>query len=235
MKLKTSYWIVFLLLWAALLVEQFTKLDFLVQNQFFDFANQTWLLEEKRNFLLHFFLYSGAKAFLIMLCVFAVGVFAMSFKWAHLKKWRYACILFLLVMAAVPLALAGAKSFTHMYCPAQLEAYGGLRSYFSIFTPYPDWYRVDLLGKGRCFPAGHASGGFALMVLFFCFKRRSARVWGLVAGLAAGWAMGGYQMLRGEHFLSHTVVTMLGAWLIILGCYWLMNRVRRRWPLVFPE
>jgi membrane-associated PAP2 superfamily phosphatase len=28
--------------------------------------------------------------------------------------------------------------------------------------------------------------------------------------------MGGYQMLKGAHYLSHTVVTMLLAWIVLL-------------------
>jgi len=31
-----------------------------------------------------------------------------------------------------------------------------------------------------------------------------------------GWWMGGYQMLKGAHYLSHTVTTMLAAWIIVL-------------------
>ncbi|MEI3479028.1 MAG: phosphatase PAP2 family protein [Bilophila sp.] len=69
--------------------------------------------------------------------------------------------------------------------------------------------------RGKCFPAGHASGGFALMMLFFAFPRR-LRWFGLALGLAAGWWMGLYQMLRGQHFLSHTLFTMIGAWMIIV-------------------
>ena len=37
---------------------------------------------------------------------------------------------------------------------------------------------------------------------------------GAVVGLAAGSAMGVYQIARGEHFLSHTLATALLAWLL---------------------
>jgi membrane-associated PAP2 superfamily phosphatase len=33
--------------------------------------------------------------------------------------------------------------------------------------------------------------------------------------MAMGWIMGLYQMLKGAHYLSHTVTTMLLAWIII--------------------
>lgn len=32
-------------------------------------------------------------------------------------------------------------------------------------------------------------------------------------GLSWGWAMGAYQMLKGAHYLSHILVTMLLAWI----------------------
>ena len=34
--------------------------------------------------------------------------------------------------------------------------------------------------------------------------------------MVPGWSTGTYKILIGDHFLSHTVVTMLLAWLIIL-------------------
>jgi membrane-associated PAP2 superfamily phosphatase len=43
-----------------------------------------------------------------------------------------------------------------------------------------------------------------------------ARWVGLGLGLAAGWIVGLYQMLKGVHYLSHTIVTMFLVWMIIL-------------------
>lgn len=34
--------------------------------------------------------------------------------------------------------------------------------------------------------------------------------------MVIGWSMGSYKMLIGDHFLSHTVITMILAWLLIL-------------------
>jgi membrane-associated PAP2 superfamily phosphatase len=48
---------------------------------------------------------------------------------------------------------------------------------------------------------------------------RPIRRWRLTAitfGLILGWWMGGYQMLKGAHYLSHTVTTMLVTWLVII-------------------
>ena len=54
------------------------------------------------------------------------------------------------------------------------------------------------------------------MALYFVFKGRRAKRAGLLFGLTLGWGLGVFQMLRGEHFLSHTIVSMLASWLVIL-------------------
>jgi membrane-associated PAP2 superfamily phosphatase len=75
-----------------------------------------------------------------------------------------------------------------------------------------------------CWPAGHASGGFALLSLFFLFKSRRNKIFALIFGLSVGWMMGLYKMLIGDHFLSHTIITMILAWLIILVIAKIVNK-----------
>jgi membrane-associated PAP2 superfamily phosphatase len=69
--------------------------------------------------------------------------------------------------------------------------------------------------RQRCFPAAHASGGFALLSLYFLFKKRRNRRLALGFALTLGWLMGGYKMVVGDHFISHTLITMELAWLLI--------------------
>lgn len=213
----------------ALLLEQYTSIDINLQNMFFNFTSGEWFLTRQDNYLLHFFLYSGIKIVLVALSIIVFAVFAASFESAKLRPWRYACIMFLSAMLLVPVVLAGAKKYTNVFCPAQLEVYGGNKPYAKLFSHYPDSFTKVSTSRGRCFPAGHASGGFALMVLFFCFKKRYSKVLGLFVGLAAGWGMGLYQMLRGEHFLSHTIVTMFGAWVILLLLSTLMDKIKKKY------
>ena len=70
--------------------------------------------------------------------------------------------------------------------------------------------------KIKCWPAGHASGGFALLSLFFLFKTEKNRKKSIVFALIVGWSMGLYKMFVGDHFLSHTIITMVLSWLLIL-------------------
>jgi membrane-associated PAP2 superfamily phosphatase len=62
-------------------------------------------------------------------------------------------------------------------------------------------------GSGRCFPAGHASAGFAFFGGYFAFRDDApgiARLW-LGAALLAGLLLGIAQQMRGAHFMSHTL------------------------------
>ncbi|KAB7881964.1 PAP2 family protein, partial [Poseidonibacter ostreae] len=44
-------------------------------------------------------------------------------------------------------------------------------------------------------------------------------IYALIFALSVGWSMGTYKMLIGDHFLSHTIITMLIAWLLVLIIY----------------
>ena len=57
-------------------------------------------------------------------------------------------------------------------------------------------------------------------------RSRLGRWAGLSLALGLGWWMGGYQMLKGAHYLSHTVVTMLLAWIVLFA----LRRVIRPEP-----
>ena len=63
------------------------------------------------------------------------------------------------------------------------------------------------------FPGGHASSGFALLVGYFIYRttRPKRAYFFLLAALILGFAMGWAQMMRGAHFLSHTLWT---GWII---------------------
>ena len=100
-----------------------------------------------------------------------------------------------------------------MACPHALSRFGGSVPYVKLFDSYPPAQRPD--HQQRCYPAGHASGGFALMSLCYLFGTPRRRRIAVLSGVAAGWITGLYKMVIGDHFLSHTIVSMLMAWIII--------------------
>ena len=124
--------------------------------------------------------------------------------WLNRRRALYA----LACMALVPIISTQLRAVSHMATPLELKMYGGVHEHLLLFQAKPAGYPC------HAFPAGHASGGFALMCLYWTWADRSYRRLGLVIGLGVGGLMGLYQIARGEHFLSHTLATALIAWLV---------------------
>jgi len=119
------------------------------------------------------------------------------------------------------LAVSTLKSVTGISCPWDLAGFGGVARYASHWTQI---LQADG-GSGRCFPAGHASAGFAFAGGWFVFRRNAPRIaWAwLGAALAAGFVFGIAQQIRGAHFMSHTLWTAWLCWAVA----WLTDMA---WP-----
>ena len=101
------------------------------------------------------------------------------------------------------LAVSVLKSFNPAACPWDLPNFGGHAQLVSHWL----WWATPEGGRGRCFPAGHASAGFAFVGGYFVFRDSApalSRRWLLIA-LAAGLLLGLTQQWRGAHFMSHTL------------------------------
>jgi membrane-associated PAP2 superfamily phosphatase len=209
-----ALWITLGLLAGVLALFEFTDLDLALQDRFYDFEARRWVVDEKDPTGRLFF-YNGPKA-LVWLCALTTLVLAAGpARWR--EKWRVdrrGLWLGVLVIATVP-ALAGlGKKYTNIFCPSEIRRYGGDVAYVKLCEPQPADDPAPR--RGGCFPAGHASGGFALLGLLAVRGTRRWRHGVMALGLGLGWWMGGYQMLKGAHYLSHTLTTMLVAWLVVL-------------------
>ena len=139
----------------------------------------------------------------------------------------------LLSFIIIPVLVAGAKYFTNVYCPYQLDIYNGLYPFVRVLESYPaDFIQPKV---GRCFPAGHATAGFAFLGLFYAFRKRSFKISGLCIGLILGWTAGIYQMLRGQHFLSHTLFSMIAALTLICIINKLVLKTEQKFPHIFKS
>lgn len=191
---------------------ELTSTDIWLQDLLFNHQHNTWLLNNPVR-VVRFMFYDGIKAFLV-LSALAILISLLFFRHNGLvQQYRQGLRVVVISMITVPAVIGLLKDNTSVACPRDLVEYGGKLPYIKVFQSYPEDQRPE--AKQRCFPAGHASGGFALMSLYFLFQTNRNRRLALLFGLSAGWLMGGYKMLLGHHFLSHTLVTMISAWLLI--------------------
>jgi membrane-associated PAP2 superfamily phosphatase len=123
------------------------------------------------------------------------------------------------------LAVSLLKLTSSTSCPWDLQAFGGAAHYVSHWA-----WGVRDGGGGNCFPAGHASAGFAYIGGYFVFRRSSpgiARAW-LACALVAGLALGLSQQLRGAHYMSHTLWTAWVCWVTAFAIDALVQQASRR-------
>ena len=189
-------------------------IDIKVQDNFFNLSTGQWILD--RNLEPYKFLfYDGIKKLLILFALLMLLILIFLRKKKVVIAYKKGLIIVILSAIFIPNIAGELKKITNMPCPKNEIHYGGVYPSTKVWEHYPKEFKQPS-SSIRCFPAGHASGGFALLSLFFLFKTRRNKILAIVGALTVGWSMGLYKMLIGGHFLSHTVITMILAWLIIL-------------------
>lgn len=143
-------------------------------------------------------------------------VFALSFFSSILKNQRRLMVYFLVAAGAGPLFVGAGKHLTHIYTPWDLALFSGTLPHIRLFDPVPPG-----LGVGHAFPAGHASGGYAFLSLYFVMGHLGCcrKIYGLMAGLSLGLIFGAGQQVRGAHFPSHDLFTLVICWYSALVSY----------------
>ena len=202
---------------ATLTIEH-SRLDVYISKLFY--TNGQWLLEKGVQ-PYAFIFYNGPKLLLILLAVYLIMVLIIKYrlsskaipsthpskfdKWLNPLSIREISYL-LIVLIGVPTVIATLKGVTHVSCPNQLSLFNGDLPYLNL------WQDIKSRMPVRCFPAAHASAGFALYGFAYLPSLKRYRVKIIVVASLLGWIMGLYKMAIGDHFFSHTLVSMLLAW-----------------------
>ncbi len=213
------------LLALTLVVFENSQLDIVVQDYLYDFTAQHWLLDRSQQ-PWKLLLYDGIKRlYMVGVLVLLISLIAFR-KHPRIQAYKTGLLTVLLSSILVPLIIASLKAETNVPCPKDITRYNGALPHVTLFASWPPGTRPDIVQ--RCYPAAHASGGFALLSLFFLFKSRRNRRLAVAFALSVGWVTGFYKMLIGDHFLSHTIVSMLLAWLIILLAHAMVRFIMSR-------
>ena len=191
---------------------ELTPTDLWLQALLYDASRQAWVWSNKEP-VTRFLLYDGAKGLLVLFALGLMISLAFCRRWPRLTSHCRGIRIVVLSLILVPLIVAGLKTATNVACPRSLVLFGGELPYIKVLEKYPAGARPKSIQ--RCFPASHASGGFALMSLMFLFRTSRGRRLALASGVMIGWIIGGYKMAIGDHFFSHTLTSMLLAWFVI--------------------
>ena len=199
----------------ATLTFEHSALDVRISELFY--VNGHWLLEKGAQ-PYAFIFYDGPKALLIVLAIYLLIMLMIKYRQpvdANLSlntvkphrlmiplPAREICYL-LTIIILVPTSIALLKGVTHVSCPNHLTLFGGELPYLNL------WQNMVANTPAKCFPAAHASAGFSLYGLAFLPTLHKYRYKIFAAVTVLGWTMGLYKMLFGDHFFSHTLVSML--------------------------
>lgn len=196
-----------------------TELDRRIQDLFYDPVKRRFPMRAIALFETVFHDFGRFSVIALGCCMLAL--FAASWRWHSLRRWRLGFLYAALCLAAGPIAVAQLKHASAIHCPHSLSIYGGDQPYLRLFDDVPPGWRA-----GHCWPGGHSSGGFAMMSLYFVFRRarpRLARAW-LACGFLYGFWLGLSRVMQGSHFISHNLWAALVCWTIALVLYELMLR-----------
>lgn len=187
---------------------QISNIDIKFQNLFFDQQSKSWIIDRNEP-IKKFFFYQFPKIILAILIIYSLLLFILN-KNKHQSrfyKYRHQLLLIFIGLSLIPLIVGNIKKFTNIYCPNQLAIFNGDKPYVKIFDHYPkDFIQIK---KAQCFPAGHAVTGFALYILIFVVNQLSWKIFYFSIATFSGWILGFYQILKGAHFISDTLITML--------------------------
>lgn len=156
-------------------------------------------------------------------CLMTIALL-LAFVLPALRNARRLLLFSVLALSLAPLAVVLGKAMSPLSCPWDIDEFGGLVAYRHLL----DWHAAASSG-GHCFPAGHASTGFALMAFYFVayalHQPRAARC-ALGFGVFAGLLLGAGRVLQGAHFASHVMWSGVVCWSVMVLLYALILHAR---------
>ena len=205
--LPLALWPLCLLIPASLWLI-FGHLDFALADRWYALQGGSWAL--RHHPLAEQLIHQGGRlasllAWLGVLLALLSASSRLDARWR--RPLRYLAAAVLLSVSVVSLTKYSLTSD----CPWDMQAYGGKQATLGVLDARPTG-----MPAGHCFPAGHASAGYAWIALYFALaaagvSTRQRRL-ALLGALALGLLFGFTQQLRGAHLLSHDLWTLALCW-----------------------
>lgn len=163
----------------------------------------------------HSFLYRFPKFILAACMLYWLCMLVLNNKCKNMVLSYGAALVYAVVLI---MGVAKLKWLTDVSCPWDHVLYGGIldpKTWLNHGGPF-QYY--------ECFPAGHATCGFAFLGWCFSVNKKYYPAF-FVLGVFLGCMLGFYQMLRGAHYLSHTITTLF----LALLWFFLVDRLLWLW------
>jgi membrane-associated PAP2 superfamily phosphatase len=199
------------------------QLDFVLASTLFHLEGGRWSLTN------HWFfsdvMHSGTRFLNNIVIANVLGFWLyqkFSSEYTYERKVALTKLVLSLILSFAIVAIL--KRALPMECPWDLQLFGGEQPFIGLFEKRP----ADI-PTTQCFPAGHASVGYAWVALYFYYlpvSPKKSRT-GLMIGLFLGLLLGIVQQIRGAHFFSHDLTTLWLCWSISCAVFWLYpNRTK---------
>lgn len=196
--------LVFLYVIALLLLDTAGG-DVWLANKLYMLEGYQWSLQQY--WLTEGVLHRGARLLNYICCALLLGAtLYINLRRSQQRQLANSLLALCLSLVSAFVLIAYLKAVTNIACPWDLAIFGGTEPYIHLLQKRPSY-----LPYHQCFPAGHASVGYAWVALyyFFCRVKPGWRFAGLAVGISCGLILGITQQLRGAHFLSHDITTLL--------------------------
>jgi len=183
--------------------------DLEISRWFFDASSQAW--PWRSHWLTQDVAHRGGKYLIVMWGLTLIACLGLSVYRTSLRAWRRTWA-YILTCLVISVSVTGVwKANSRVPCPWDVAEFEGGCPHQAPFHP-----AVAGSDCGGCFPAGHASGAFALFGLYFVARarhRRRAWIW-ILPGFCLGNLFGLTQVMRGAHFVSHQIYTGAMIWIL---------------------
>lgn len=220
------------LLLIGLFLSYYTNLDILFSEFFYDNAAGKWWFEGSQD-LWYYLFYKINKLIVVIIGIFSLLAYLLFvYKNIH-QQWHRPLFAIFLTIALSPLLIALIKHYSGVYCPKQYAIFGGgievLNNSLHLIKPLnrifgPSFCANNLNHCGKCFPGGHASGLFSLIIFYFVainyFPKTSliGKFFIFTLCITPGIFGSFYQLAKGNHFFIDNYITFCISWLVAYSC-----------------
>jgi membrane-associated PAP2 superfamily phosphatase len=195
-----------LMLLLLILVLEIFDLDNRVMSLVFDASSQSFPL--RHHWLTEGVIHTNGRRLITVFGGAIIIALIGSLYLPSLRSVRRQWIFITVSIAVSTVFVLTLKTTTGVYCAYDLLPYGGELPANQLANLWQ--------GGGACWPGGHVSGPLGLIAIYFAFRdqRHGLAVVVLVTALLLGTIFGVGQTLRGAHFPSHTLWTLLFVWVL---------------------